>query len=216
MKMSDLEDRVRDLLERRAADVGPRLDVPPTLVQRARWRSLTYAVVTCVVVVAVAVGATVALRSIPEAPVDRPGDTGANAPSACAADQLTASAVVEGAAGSRVGTITLSNASAATCTLAGRPSFSLVGRDGNPITSGIRFMPKAQPSEVVLSPGQTATVMFGWSNWCSAGPPPSWGMEAPGGGQISVAGLGPDEPPCNGPGQPSIVEYGAYEVSATP
>jgi hypothetical protein len=32
----------------------------------------------------------------------------------------------------------------------------------------------------------------------------------------AVAGLGPDEPPCNGPGQPSIVEYGAYEVSATP
>ena len=214
--MPELEERVRDLLERRAADVGPRLDVPPTLVRRARWRSLTYAAVTCAVVVAVAVGATVAVRSMPAAPADQPGDTGADAPSACAADQLTATAVVEGAAGSRVGTITLTNASAATCTLVGRPSFSLVGRDGNAITSGIRFMPKAQPSEVTLSPGETATVTYGWSNWCPTGPPPSWRMEAPGGGQISVAGLGSDEPPCNGPGQPSIVEYGAYEASGTP
>jgi Domain of unknown function (DUF4232) len=214
--MPDLEGRVRDLLERRAADVGPRLDVPPTLVRRARWRSLTYAVVTCAVVVAVAVGATVALRSMPEAPVDRPGDTGANAPSACAADQLTATAVVEGAAGSRDGTITLTNASGTICKLAGRPSFSLVGQDGNPITSGIRFMPmEVPPSEITLRPGQSAAVTYGWSNWCE-GPPPSWRMEAPGSGQVPVAGLGPDAPPCNGPGEPSIVEYGAYEVPAAP
>src|SRR5262245_27550354 len=214
--MPDLEDRVRELLERRAADVGPRLEVPPTLVRRARWRFVAYAAVTCVVAVAVVAGAAAAWRALPEAPVDHPGDTGAETPGACVADQLAASAPVEGAMGSVDGTITLTNASASTCELSGRPSFSLLEPSGDPVTSGIRFMPREGPAgRLTLAPGQTSTVTYGWSNWCLPDQP-TWVMEAPGGGPVPIADLGPEMPPCNGPGQPSIVEYGPYEVASTP
>ena len=66
--MPDIEQEVRALLERRANDVPPRVEVPPSLVRRARTRFAAYAVgVAAAVVVVTGIGAA-ALQSAPGGP----------------------------------------------------------------------------------------------------------------------------------------------------
>jgi hypothetical protein len=218
--MPDIEDQVRDLLERRAADVAPRVTVPPRLVRRAHGRFVAYATIAAIVAAIVLSGVLAALDSSPEAPVLRPGGTSsvssASSSVACAADQLEAVATVEGAAGSREGTITLRNLSAAACESRTAPIVSLADASGSPLTSGIEILPVEAPNgEITLLPGQTASMSFRWSNWCAADPP-IWRLSAPTGGQVVISGVGNDAPPCNGPGEPSTIEVRAFEVDARP
>ncbi len=215
--MPDLEERVRDLLERRAADVGPRLEVPPTLVARARWRSVAYAAVACVVVAVVAVGGGAAIRAMPSATVEQPGGQNSRAPyvppGACRGDQLAASGTVEGAAGSRDGTISVRNTSATTCVMGGRPEIALEDATGAPITDGVEVSTGPSPkASITLQPGQTAQFQYGWSNWCGTDTAPTWQLVAPAGGKVTVDAVGSEAPPCNGPGLPSTITIGSYEV----
>jgi uncharacterized protein DUF4232 len=216
--MPDLEDRVRDLLERRAADVGPRLEVPPTLVRRARLRFVAYAAVACVVIAVAAVGAGAAIRAMPSAPVERPGDNSGAPyapPGTCGADQLAASGTVEGAMGSRDGTITVRNASSTACVMDGKPAVVLEDQTGAPITDGVEISTGQAPkASITLQPGQTAQVTYQWSNWCGADAAPTWHLVAPAGGEVTIGGVGSEAPPCNGPGFPSTITLGSYEVPA--
>jgi hypothetical protein len=214
--MPDLEERVRDLLERRAADVGPRLEVPPTLVRRARLRFVAYAAIACVVIAVVAVGAGAAIRAMPSAPVEHPGVENSSAPyvppGGCSADQLAATGTVEGAAGSRDGTITVRNTSATTCVVNGWPSVVLEHANGAPITDGVEISTGPGPkASITLRPGQTTQFTYQWSNWCLTDTP-TWRLSAAAGGQVTIEGVGAEAPPCNGPGMPSTITLGAYEV----
>jgi len=211
--MADIEDRVRDLLEHRAGDVQPP-SVPPALMRRVRRRLAAYAAVASIVVVVVVGGATAALRDVPGAPVVQPAVTGSSV-SACAADQLAASATVEGAAGSREGAIALRNISDIACVVRGAPEVSLADADGAALTSGIDFTTQpATSNDIELQTGDTAYVSFRWSNWCAGVDPIQWRLVAPGGGLVDVAGVGSDLPPCNGPGMPSTVELRPYTTRA--
>jgi hypothetical protein len=212
--MADIEDRVRDLLEHRASDVEPRPSVPPSLARRVRRRLAAYAAIGSVVVVVLVGGAAAALRDVPGAPVVQPGESGASI-SACAADQLAASATVEGAAGTREGAIAVRNISDSACLVRGAPEVSLADADGTALTSGIDFATEPPTSgEIQLEARDTVYVAFRWSNWCAGVDPIQWRLVAPGGGLVDVRGLGSDLPPCNGPGMPSTVELRPYSTRA--
>jgi len=221
--MPDIEQEVRALLERRANDVPPHADVPPTLVRRARTRFAVYAAGVAVAVVLVAGVGLAALRSAPEGPVTTPGDTSPTVASAaaCSADQLTARAELEGAMGSREGAIILTNTGDEACVLSGTPIPVLTSDQGlasvqvDDAEPAWRVNGAMAPDgwpDVTVAPMFEAAVRVRWSNWCEASAP-TWALHLPGGSNVGVDGIGGDVPPCNGPGQPSTVEIGPFEPS---
>ena len=121
-----------------------------------------------------------------------------------------------GAAGSR-GTVILARAVASlgTCELHGDATLTLRDANGTLLIAG-----KAAPTKITVSGGQTFQIGVHWSNWCGAEPaqPISLTLKLPGdatevplippgGSQILV-------PPCNGPGQPSVLSGTDFQPSA--
>src|SRR5438552_1752166 len=66
--------------------------------------------------------------------------TGTSSTPACTGGQLRAVGSMQGAAGSREGTITVSNFSSTRCTLRGRPTITLLDGHLQPITTGVAFL----------------------------------------------------------------------------
>jgi Protein of unknown function (DUF4232) len=230
--VNDLDDEVRDLLWRKAHEVPPHLGVPRSLKGRVRRRIALNALAVGTTVVVVVAGAFVGLRAFTgttaQPAVTSPPPVGT---AACTSGQLRAVGSMEGGAGSRFGTITLSNFSDTTCTLQGAASLTLLDQNLQPITSGIKFMnidpawkvDSASPTPppgwpvVTLGPGDAASIRLGWSNWCPDGrAAPLWRVSIPDSGTVDVVNgmdtVGP--PPCNGPGQPSTIEVGPFEPSS--
>jgi len=222
--MDDMEGQVRELLRRRADDVPPQLDVPPELTGRGHRRFAVNALGATVVAAVLVAGVFAGLRTIGPEPVTQPATTGppvASTP-ACSSLQITATPALEGAMGSREGSIDLKNVSVDTCTLAGTPTLTLLDGSGATIDSGVTFE-KVDPIWVVddtprpagwpvvtLAGGEHAAVRFSWSNWCGD-PNVSGRIALPDGGLVPVE-LGPEAiPPCNGPAQPSGIEIGPVE-----
>jgi hypothetical protein len=156
------------------------------------------------------------------------GASGTGTPStpACTGGQLRAVGSMQGAAGSREGSITLTNFSSTTCRLRGRPTITLLDQHLKPITTGVSFVASAaawqadalpKPSGwpvVTVKPGVAASFRIRWSNWCPQGrSAPLWRIDIKAGGSVDVVN-GMEEagaPPCNGPGQPSTIEVGPFE-----
>ncbi|MEP6973533.1 MAG: DUF4232 domain-containing protein [Actinomycetota bacterium] len=222
--MDDMEGRVRELLQRRADDVPRQPGMPPTLAGRAHRRFAVNAVGAAVVVVALAAGTFAALRPGDGAPVNTPGAS-VSSPAACSPMQLAATTSLQGAAGSRDGEIHVKNVSVETCTLEGSPTLELLDGSGAAIETGVTI--DASPAGwvvndspepagwpvVTLAPGEHAAVRIGWSNWCGD-PNVYWRLSLPTTGGLPEAYPGPEEvPPCNGPGQPSVIEVGPFEPS---
>ncbi len=230
--MNDIDDEVREMLRQKAQDVPPNREVPRSLVRRSRRRIALNAVAVSATVVVLAVGAFAGVRALSgpstsellgRGPSSPSGPT-PSAPVTCTTGDLRAVATMQGAAGSREGTITLTNLSNTTCTLEGTPTITLLDQDLAPITSGVRFMPSPAGWQVdrllkpagwpvvTLAPFDSASVRLRWGNWCPQGrAAPLWRIDLPGGG-VDVNGMeqaGP--PPCNGPGLPSTVEVGPFE-----
>jgi hypothetical protein len=236
--MTELQDTLREMLERRAEQVPSHLEVPRSLRGRARRRIAMNAVVTVGVVVALGAGGLAGVRALQRAGAVVPGGgggtTGRNpAPTstspatvpACTSGQLRADAALEGAMGSREGAILLSNHSSTTCTLQGWPSITLLDESLQPIASGIQLQ-QTEPAwrvddlprpagwpVVTLRPGQVASVRARWSNWCPfGGATPVWRIGIPGSRSDDVYGIdGIGPPPCNGEGLPSTIEVGPFE-----
>ncbi len=221
--MPEIEDEVRALLQRRAADVGPHLEIPPSLPGRARRRLAMRAVAIGAVGIVVVAGLFTGLQHLGTVRNVTPGGSASGASStACTSDQLAATfAIWEGAAGSRMSAINLENVGTASCTLEGTPDIALLDPTGAEITSDVTFVDapaewavngKPKPSGwpvVTLAPGDRALARLGWSNWCGSDPSPNWRLTLPGGGTADLGQA--DPPPCNGPGQPSTIEVGPYE-----
>ena len=225
--MDDMEGQVRELLRRRADDVPPQLDVPPELAGRGHRRFAVNALGAIVVAAVLVAGVFAGLRTIGPEPVTQPATTGPPVVSTptCSPSQLTATPALEGAMGSREGSIDLKNVSVDTCTLEGTPTLTLLDGSGATIESGVTF-DEVDPTWVVndtarpdgwpvvtLAGGEHAAVRFSWSNWCGD-PNVSLRLALPDGGQMAVE-AGPEAiPPCNGPGQPSVIEIGPIEPSS--
>jgi hypothetical protein len=236
--MRDLDDQLHELFQRRADDVSPHREVPRSLARRARHRIALTALGAGIGVIVVAAGALAGIRALGDGPaVDQLGggrSTSSAQPSApvtpeCTAAQLRAVGSMEGAAGSREGSIGLTNLSDTTCTLEGTPAITLLDDGLTPITSDVTFVsspagwvadgspqPPGWPV-VTIAPGDPASVRVRWSNWCPDGRvAPLWRIDIPGGGTVDVSN-GMDSvppPPCNGPDEPSTIEVGPFEPGA--
>jgi hypothetical protein len=226
--MDDMEGQVRELLRRRADDVPPQLAVPPALAGRGQRRFAANAFGAAIVAIVLVAGVFAGVRAIGEAPVRQPATSGPPVASTqtCSPLQITATPALEGAMGSREGSIDLKNVSVDTCTLEGMPTLTLLDGSGATIDSDVTY-DEVDPTWVVndtprpdgwpvvtLAGGEHAAVRFSWSNWCGD-PAVSWRLALPDGGQMEVP-PGPEAiPPCNGPGQPSVIEIGPVEPSTT-
>jgi hypothetical protein len=114
----------------------------------------------------------------------------------------------QGAAGSREGSIRATNRSGATCVLGGSPRITLTDRTGNVLVSTSEE--GSPPEAIILAPGDVAQAPIRFANWCGAtGQPGSVRAELPGGpatAPVGDAAEGIAYPPCNGPGQPALLE----------
>jgi Domain of unknown function (DUF4232) len=223
--MNDQQDEIRQLLRERAREVTPHLEVPRTLTTRVRSRIVRNVLATAATLAVIAVLGAAGFRTVHE-PAREPRDGGGPAPTgsqACQAETLDPTLSLEGAAGSREGSILLRNISDIACDLRGTPDVELVRTDGSPApVERIEGLPRwqvdgsAQPHGwplVTLDPGERASVRLRWSNWCDQETTPTVRLIAEDGRPVATIPVETfDLPPCNGsPGSASTVEVGPFE-----
>jgi len=152
------------------------------------------------------------------APVAAPGP-----PPRCVAADLAAKGGWQGATGSMLGEVAISNVGRSACTLKGYADLQLLGGHGEPLTvvlyhasqdrsGGVSGPTVTDPHAVTIAAGalNAAVVWLQWSNWCQTTPESlSARLLLPGGGVVAVApgsaGLG-GVPRCDsGPGSQSAL-----------
>ena len=242
-----LEDAPRDVpdeLRRRVAAVSTNRPIPaPTPV----WQrpAVRWAVVLAAAVVVVTVGAW-QLRPAPEAAVGTdPSTTPSAAPSSDASPVASASAssspsaapeVVaclavdldgrivgwQGAAGSRIADIRVTNGGSRPCRIQGTPGLALVDATGRVLIDSTAAGPSGRPHvsatdpRFELAPGEPLTTEVQVSNYCGPTPvaPVDISFDLPGGGGRFVVGPEPGVssseavPPCMGSTPSSITTNG--------
>ncbi len=150
------------------------------------------------------------------------GPTPVPAP-ACTTAELTAVVTMwQGAMGSQIASVTLTNASSATCTLRGTPGLQLVDAGGHVLidskSAGAAGLPHVSPGDeaFILAHGKSASTMVKVAEYCgSATPvmPTTVALLLPSGGGRLVAAPGPggSVPPCNGsPGDPGSIQMNGW------
>ena len=235
--MNLLDDEVRALLQQKADEVPPHGSMPQGLRRRVGTRIALNVTAAGGAVVVIVVGAVFGTRAL-----TRPASSGftshghsivqtGNPPTTgvapCTSGQLRAVGSLQGAAGSREGSFTITNFSDKTCTLSGTPDIRLLDPSMQEITSGITYLSsppewqvqgQAKPHGwpvVTLDPFKAASIRVRWGNWCPQGrTAPSWQIVIAGSDPIFVMAGTEDAPPCNGPTMPSTVERGPFEPAA--
>jgi hypothetical protein len=234
--MNDDLTTLEHVLRDRAAEVPFLQEIPRNMLARARWRVVRTVVSSVVAAGIVVAGASVGLASlgalrdpnhrIPESPgVQSTAPPASNAP--CIAADLRAKAALEGAAGSVLGSIDLTNIGAGTCTLEGRPILTLSSSPGHEVPLQVvdvapQWQADGSPSPygwpvVSLPPGSAAAIRVRWTNPCPQLTDPAiWTVDLGSGrGTLDVSGAdATSPPPCNGPATPSTLEVGPFEPSA--
>jgi hypothetical protein len=232
--MNDDLTRLEHVLRERAAEVPSFQEMPTKMLARARRRIVRNALASVVAAGLIIAGASVGLAGLgalrgPNGVVPRGRSSSppaASAPS-CAAADLRATASLQGAAGSVVGSIDVTNESARTCTLEGRPTIRLFSSPGQEVrvrvvpvipqwkADGAASAPQGWPV-VRLHPGSTAAIRVAWTNPCPQLTGPAlWSVDLGSGkGALDVQGAAIPPPPCNGPTLPSTLEVGPFEPSA--
>jgi hypothetical protein len=225
-----VEEEIRTLLRDKADEVPMHGSLPAPLRRRVRTRIAINTSALGAVVIVVIAGAVVGANELSKpsaAGFEGPNGsaTTATTPAACTAGQLRAVGTLQGAAGSRIGSITLTNLSNKTCTLTGTPTVRLLDKNLHPITSGIAFgtspanwqanalsKPSGWPV-VTLAPFKAAMIRVRWDNWCPQGrTAPMWQVVIPHSTPVNVNGFeAQNPPPCNGSGVPSTVDRGPFE-----
>jgi hypothetical protein len=141
-------------------------------------------------------------------------------PAGCQARDLAAVAHWQGASGTLVGGIVLTNQSMVACTLRGLPRVQLLdGRDqGLSVTQATTLSPVASGG-VAIQPGHRTAVRIQWRNWCEAAPsgPITLSVTLPGQQSLLNAPLldpdgvpQRDKPRCDVPAAPSILAVDAF------
>jgi len=232
--MSDDRTTLEQLLRERAAEIPYFQEAPRPMLVRARRRIVRNALTSVLAIGLIVVGASAGLAGLGalRSPSTVPGHSGAihtPAPafsaSSCSAADLRATASLQGAAGSVIGSVDLTNFSSKTCTLAGRPTITLFSSAGRALTVHLVDVvpqwradgaprPKTWPV-VNLRPGAAAAIRVRWTNECpQLSHPALWKVGLSGSGSLDVFGAdGTYPPPCNGSTQPSTLEVGPFEPS---
>src|SRR6266542_2091375 len=180
--MLDVEERVREMLRRRAADVPPHVQAPPGMLRRA-WRRILVAFTGgAVAVTLLAVGAAAGVRLL-----NRPSEVGSQVTApACSAAELRGTVRLQGAQGHVVGSLVVVYAGSRTCSLQGQPRLMILDRKGTylAVEEGLiapwwtvqsRPEPKRWPV-VTLLPGGSARLHVVWNSWCGFALPAVWGF----------------------------------------
>jgi Protein of unknown function (DUF4232) len=227
--MNDDRSKLEQLMRDRAAEVPHRQDAPPRMLGRARRRVVRNVLASVVAVGLIVAGASAGLANLgalrgPHHSLAGPPSTTAPATLACTAGDLRATASLQGAMGSVLGPIDVTNFSSKTCTLQGRPVVGLSSSTGHRLSPHVQATPpqwqvdgKAAPHGwpvVTLRPGAVAAIRIGWSNECPQLSGPARWTVGLGGGRGTLDVFGTDTgspPPCNGATQPSILEVGPFE-----
>jgi hypothetical protein len=232
--MDDDLTKLGQVLRDRAAEVPYLQEAPPKLLARARRRVARNAVSSVVAAGLIVVGASAGLATLrgPETAVPggspsthSPGPTPSTL--ACTAADLRATAALQGAAGSVLGSIHLTNVGVLTCTLMGRPTVTLSSSAGDALSVSVVVVPPQWQVDgtptprgwpvVSLPPGSAASIRTRWSNACpQLTDPARWSVDL-GTGRGSLDVTDADAifpPPCNGPTEPSTLEVGPFEPSA--
>ncbi|HEX9411440.1 MAG TPA: DUF4232 domain-containing protein [Actinomycetota bacterium] len=213
--MLDVEDQVREMLRRRAADVPPRVHPPRGMLRRA-WRRILVAFTGGVVVVALlAAGAAAGVRLLKQ-----PSGVGSQvAAPACQAAELRGVVRLQGNQGHVVGSLEVVNAGSRTCSLQGQPSLRIQDRKGTWLgvdegstgpwwTVQSRPEPKGWPI-VTLQPGGSARLHVVWNSWCGFAQPLVWRIWLREAGTLDLPDPKSQQPHCEGIS--SKVQVGPFE-----
>src|SRR6266542_601106 len=162
----------------------------------------------------------------------RPHRASAHPPLApsCLAGRLRAHLFLQGATGSLVGGVELTNAGRASCSLLGWPQLSFTGAAASTRWQIKRLARSPQPREVIadppgslraLAPGKTASVSLFWSNWCEAGnlgggnlSTPPKGLRIGFASRTSLVVPLAHAPRCDAPQAPSILSVAPFTPAA--
>lgn len=227
--MDDDRSKLEHVLRDKAAEVPYLQEVPPKMLARARRRVVRNALSSVVAAGLVVVAVSAGLASLTAPPSEIPGVSSSPAPStpSCVAADLRATAALQGAAGSVLGSIDLTNVSSDACTLTGRPIVTLFSPAGHELSpSVVDVVPQWQADGVTpptgwpvvrLAPGSAAAIRVRWTNACPQLTDPAlWSVDLTGGrGTLDVSGADATyPPPCNGAAEPSTLEVGPFEPSA--
>jgi hypothetical protein len=229
--MADVEDRLREVLNRKAGDVQPLPEPPTGMLRRARRRVALTVTGGVLAATLVAAGAFLSVRAVVVAgnglPAGHvPAPSGSVTPplvGGCLPSSIAGVVSLDGAAGSYVGSILLTNTGSGSCVLSGRPKIELIG-PGGPfdvrLASTQPWWMANQSGEpegwpvVTLGPGDAAEIRTSWSNWCAGRPPTSWRITLSGVGQSQSVAVPVDQsavPNCMATGSPSLVQRGPFE-----
>jgi len=216
--LTTLEQVLRD----RGAEVPHLQQAPPRMLARARRRVVRNAVASAVAAGIVIVGASAGLAGLRASSSGLGGSHTPTPSTSCTAGDLHATANLDGAAGSLVGSIDVTNDGDGTCTLEGRPSVTLTGPSGSLLSLEVhqddaqwdvdRAPQPAGWPVVTLAPGSVASIRIGLSNVCpQLDGPPRWTIDLTNGrGSLEVAGAD-SIPTCNGAAEPSTLNVGPFE-----
>lgn len=223
--------RLEAVMKERAAEVSSFQVAPAAMLARARRRIVRNAVSTVLAVGLIVAGASAGLAGLgalrgPSGQTPGGTHTSTPAPSvrACTASDLRANANLQGAAGSLLGSIDVTNVGATSCTLRGRPTVTLLSAGGQVLSVAVRDVipqwradrsptPNGWPV-VHLRSGATASIRIRWNNQCpQLQHPARWEVGLPnGGGTLDVLGADTTSPPpCLGPAETSTLEVGPFE-----
>lgn len=214
--MLDVEDRVRDMLRRRAADVPAHVEAPSGMLRRA-WRRVLMAFTGGVVAVALlAVGAAAGVRLLNQPTTIR---SQGQAAAACRASDLQGSIHLRDSAGERLGSLVVTDVAEGACSLQGQPAVVIV--DGDGVTLDVHeesaapwwdVQSKGEPDGwpvVTLHHGDSARVRTDWASWCGSAKPAAWRIVLPGGGALEILDPQGHAPFCVGGS--SRVQVGPFE-----
>ena len=139
----------------------------------------------------------------------------------CSARNLRAHLFLQGATGSLVGGVDLTNAGSSSCALVGRPHVSFTGAAAATERWRVRRSARSpEPLEVLvdppgslraLVPGKSAGLTLYWSNWCGQGPS-GLRIRLPNGSSLVVPLR--QAPRCDAPQDPSLLSVAPFTPTA--
>jgi len=134
---------------------------------------------------------------------------------ACRASQLRAELFLQGATGSLVGGVQLTNAGPGACALLGRPRVSFAGGTDRVVVQASPAQSTPDDALVdppgslrALAPGKAASVSLWWSNWCGS-VPTALRLELPSGTAVVLPLRRASR--CDDPSAPSTIQVGPFQ-----
>jgi hypothetical protein len=220
--MDDDLTTLEQVLRERAAQVPHLQEAPSRMLVRARRRVVRNALASAVAAGLIIVGASAGLaglRASSSGLGDKPTPTPST--SACIAADLQATANLQGAAGSVVGSIDLKNHGDLTCTLEGWPTISISDAFGRPMEVQVIHGDPQWKRDGAPPPGgwpivslrsfEVGAISVRWTNPCPQLLHGAFWTVDLGDGAGTLQVFVPDPPSCNGRAEPSTLDVGPFE-----